>query len=144
MQQNQTQNCLCLTSSVLEGDDQLRPSVSIIGPEHRSFVVGQSVELSCSSQGLTNPRIRWRRPGNQPLPPGHSVRNGVLTIPRIEPEYAGEYICSVSSDSLTTDFTASVYIIVNGKICMCSEFEYHFMLFGNVTCHFMLTAHKTP
>uniref|UniRef100_A0A0B7ATX1 Basement membrane-specific heparan sulfate proteoglycan core protein n=1 Tax=Arion vulgaris TaxID=1028688 RepID=A0A0B7ATX1_9EUPU len=99
--------------SVLESDGSVRPSVSILGPQRLSLVTGQSVELTCSSQGLTNPRIIWRRPGNQPLPPGHSVRSGVLYIPRIEPEYSGEYICSVLSDTLSAEFSATIHIIVN-------------------------------
>ncbi|CAG5123328.1 unnamed protein product, partial [Candidula unifasciata] len=84
--------------SVIDGGGPVRPSVSITGPERLSLTVGQ---------------IRWRRPGNQPLPPGHSVRNGVLYIPRIEPEYAGEYICSVESETVGTEFSATVYIIVS-------------------------------
>ncbi|BFZ23346.1 hypothetical protein BsWGS_26385 [Bradybaena similaris] len=99
--------------TVDDGEFHRRPSVSIDGPERLSVNVGQSVQLTCSPQGLQNPRIRWRRPGNQPLPPEHSVRNGVLYIPRIEPEYAGEYICSVDSETVETAFSASVYIIVS-------------------------------
>ncbi|XP_012944719.1 basement membrane-specific heparan sulfate proteoglycan core protein [Aplysia californica] len=99
--------------TVLDREGSVQPEVIIEGPERLSVRVGQSVELTCSSQGLPNPRIRWRRPGGEPLPPGHSVRNGVLFIPRIEPEYAGEYICSVSSEAISTALVSSIYIIVS-------------------------------
>lgn len=112
---NQVSNTLLFILTVLDQIVDDRPRAFIPGPERLSLVAGQSVELTCSSQGIPDPRVRWRRPGNQPLPPGHSVRNGVLHIPRVDPEYAGEYICSVVSESIDTDFSASVYIIVTGK-----------------------------
>ncbi|KAK3801367.1 hypothetical protein RRG08_059069 [Elysia crispata] len=91
--------------------------VAIDGPDRRTLTVGQSVELRCTVKGLTNARISWRRPGGAALPPGHSVSNGVLFIPNIEPEDSGEYICTVTSDPVRPDLPrtenrASVYIIV--------------------------------
>ena len=92
---------------------------AIEGPNQRSLTVGQSVELRCTAEGLRNPRINWRRPGGLALPPGHSVRDGVLFIPNLEPEDSGEYICTVTSDALVRgqpaqENRAVVYIIVSG------------------------------
>ncbi|GFO45203.1 basement membrane-specific heparan sulfate proteoglycan core protein, partial [Plakobranchus ocellatus] len=89
----------------------------IEGPPRPSYIPGQSVELTCRADNLLNPRIQWRRPGGVPLPPGHSVRSGVLFIPNIEPQHGGEYICTVTSDSPIPGYPrienrASVYIIV--------------------------------
>ncbi|CAL1546871.1 unnamed protein product [Lymnaea stagnalis] len=86
--------------------------VNIEGPQQLSYTVGQSVELTCNVIGLVNPRIRWRRPNNRPLPPNHSVGNGKLFIPRIEPGFDGEYICTVTSDVTAQDYSASVFITV--------------------------------
>lgn len=61
---------------------------------------------------LRNPVLRWRRREGR-LPPGHSVRNGVLTLPTLREEYAGEYICSTVTQ--TQSYEASVFIIVSGK-----------------------------
>ncbi|XP_067659130.1 basement membrane-specific heparan sulfate proteoglycan core protein-like isoform X2 [Haliotis asinina] len=86
--------------------------VDIQGPDQMSLVAGQSVELTCSAQGLQSPVIRWRRPGNQPLPPNHSIRQGVLYIPQITPEYEGEYVCIVTGGR-GSQFSASVILIVS-------------------------------
>ncbi|RUS87349.1 hypothetical protein EGW08_004891, partial [Elysia chlorotica] len=90
---------------------------SIEGPERQTLTVGQSAELRCIADGLVNPRYNWRRPGGLALPPGHSVRNGILYIPNIEAEDSGEYICTIYSDPYRPDLPlqenkASVYIIV--------------------------------
>ena len=61
---------------------------------------------------LRNPVIRWRRREGI-LPAGHSVRNGVLTLPRFRSEYAGEYICSTTVQQ--QKYEASVFIIITGQ-----------------------------
>ncbi|KAK7494115.1 hypothetical protein BaRGS_00014588, partial [Batillaria attramentaria] len=98
--------------SVVAGDDLtgLAPLVNIEGPERLTLVDGQPVELTCRARGLRNPRVVWRRPGGQPLPPGHSVTGGTLYIPRISSDYGGEYQCVVTAER--EDYTASVVIIV--------------------------------
>ncbi|XP_060586623.1 basement membrane-specific heparan sulfate proteoglycan core protein-like isoform X4 [Ruditapes philippinarum] len=91
---------------VREGEGR---GVSIGGPSTLSVVEGQSVELICSANDLRNPVIRWRRREGR-LPAGHSVRNGVLTLPRFRSEYAGEYICSTTVQQQS--YEASVFIII--------------------------------
>ncbi|KAK6966048.1 basement membrane-specific heparan sulfate proteoglycan core protein, partial [Biomphalaria glabrata] len=82
--------------------------LSIVGPSRLTYTVGQSIELTCLSKDLPNAQITWRRPNRQPLPPGSRVSNGVLYIPRITPEYAGEYICSLANDFQTVFITVTV------------------------------------
>ncbi|XP_052285983.1 basement membrane-specific heparan sulfate proteoglycan core protein-like isoform X3 [Dreissena polymorpha] len=83
--------------------------VSISGPSTLSVTEGQLVELVCTANQILNPVIRWsRREGS--LPPGHSVQNGVLTLPRFRAEYVGEYICTTAVQTQT--YEASVFIIV--------------------------------
>ena len=116
--------CVCAVFPVPVNDEDSAVlgirGVAIDGPDRRTLTVGQSVELRCTVKGLTNARISWRRPGGAALPPGHSVSNGVLFIPNIEPEDSGEYICTVTSDPVRPDLPrtenrASVYIIVTGE-----------------------------
>ncbi|KAL3861185.1 hypothetical protein ACJMK2_007245 [Sinanodonta woodiana] len=86
-----------------------RAEVKIAGPGTLSVVDGGSVELTCTASAILNPLIRWRR-REGPLPPGHSLRGGILSIPRLTVEYGGEYICSTSSPE--GNYQASVFIIV--------------------------------
>ncbi|XP_048238836.1 basement membrane-specific heparan sulfate proteoglycan core protein-like isoform X2 [Haliotis rufescens] len=97
---------------ITDGGPRPEVIVDIQGPDQMSLVAGQSVELTCSAQGLQSPVIRWRRPGNQPLPPNHSIRQGVLYIPQITPEYQGEYVCVVTGGA-GSQFSASVILIVS-------------------------------
>ncbi|KAL5013502.1 hypothetical protein ScPMuIL_007772 [Solemya velum] len=83
--------------------------VSISGPGTLSVVEGQNVDLTCSSRGLINPAIRWRRREGI-LPPNHQVRNGNLYIPRFQSQYQGEYICSARAAQ--GNYESSVIIIV--------------------------------
>ncbi|XP_070207543.1 basement membrane-specific heparan sulfate proteoglycan core protein-like isoform X4 [Littorina saxatilis] len=87
------------------------PLVDIVGPDRLTLVDGQSVELSCTARGLRSPLIRWRRPNNQPLPPGHSVQGGTLYIPRISSDFQGEYQCVVTAER--GNYTSSVILIVS-------------------------------
>ena len=42
--------------------------------------------------------ITWRRRGGD-LPPEHVAQGGVLEIPRMREEYAGEYVCLVRNSA---------------------------------------------
>ncbi|KAK6175562.1 hypothetical protein SNE40_014001 [Patella caerulea] len=87
------------------------PYVNIGGPERITVVEGQQLELSCTAEGFRNTIIKWRRPLGSQLPPGHSVRGGVLYIPRITSDSDGEYVCVVQTER--GEYTDSVFIIVS-------------------------------
>ncbi|XP_059170575.1 basement membrane-specific heparan sulfate proteoglycan core protein-like [Physella acuta] len=88
------------------------PRIYIEGPSEQTYGSSTSVSLPCRSSGLPNPRYSWRRADGRPLPPGHRIDSGVLTIPNILPEYGGEYICTVRSYPPVRIYNASVYITV--------------------------------
>ncbi|XP_057332116.1 basement membrane-specific heparan sulfate proteoglycan core protein isoform X8 [Microplitis mediator] len=56
---------------------------------------GGTVEMRCQAIGPDDARIYldWKKSDRQPLPPGSSVHNGILIIPDVTKEAAGEYIC---------------------------------------------------
>ena len=78
--------------------------------EHSSHLTMYNVIFILTD--IRSPVIRWRRREGR-LPPGHSVRNGILTLPQFRSEYGGEYICSTVTQ--TQSFESSVFIIVTGK-----------------------------
>lgn len=51
--------------------------------------------MRCQVYGPDDNRIYldWKRSDHRPLPDGSTVRNGILTIPAVNKEAAGEYIC---------------------------------------------------
>lgn len=46
-------------------------------------IKGLEVVFQCRDEGPVRARVRWLRPGNQPLPPGSRDVNGRLEIPNI-------------------------------------------------------------
>ncbi|XP_023290722.1 basement membrane-specific heparan sulfate proteoglycan core protein [Orussus abietinus] len=56
---------------------------------------GGNVEMRCQVVGLDDDKIYldWRRSDHRPLPEGSTVHNGVLRIPAMTKEAAGEYFC---------------------------------------------------
>ncbi|XP_044579343.1 basement membrane-specific heparan sulfate proteoglycan core protein isoform X2 [Cotesia glomerata] len=56
---------------------------------------GGRVEIRCQVVGPDDSRIYldWKRSDRQSLPAGSTVHNGVLSIPEVTKEAAGEYIC---------------------------------------------------
>ena len=99
------------------GGSEVGPAVQINDGRARLNVsLGAPVKLNCSTSGLRNSRVRWSRAGGEDLPAEHSVRNGVLRINRVQPDDAGEYICTVSSRQLEFDLTKSIHVIIKGKL----------------------------
>ncbi|KAL3861149.1 hypothetical protein ACJMK2_007217 [Sinanodonta woodiana] len=95
-----------------------RAEVKIAGPGTLSVADGGSVELTCTASAILNPIIQWRR-SEGPLPPDHSLRGGILSIPRLPVEYGGEYICSTSTPE--GNYQASVFISVTGTELQTSK-----------------------
>ena len=73
---------------------------------------GKWIPRLCFVSGTPTPTVRWsRRDG--PLPPDHAVSGGLLRITRMRPEYAGEYVCTISNVDGST--SASFYLAVQGR-----------------------------
>ena len=77
---------------------------------------------ACAGSPYTS--LVWRRAGGRALPPGHSVADGKLLIPRITSEYAGVYECSVVSQTGDVSM-ASVLLIVTGDNFFIVEYLCH-------------------
>ena len=61
------------------------------------------------SPGSPPPVIQWyRREGD--LPPEHIIQGGVLEIPRMRPEYAGEYVCLVRNPVGESESVVSIRV----------------------------------
>ncbi|XP_034945971.1 basement membrane-specific heparan sulfate proteoglycan core protein isoform X4 [Chelonus insularis] len=56
---------------------------------------GGNVEIRCQVAAPYDSRIYldWKRSDRRILPPGSTVHNGILTIPEVTKEAAGEYVC---------------------------------------------------
>ncbi|XP_034667257.1 basement membrane-specific heparan sulfate proteoglycan core protein isoform X11 [Drosophila subobscura] len=54
---------------------------------------GREVIFRCRDEGPFRAKVRWTRPGGQPLPPGFTDRSGRLEIPNIRLEDSGTYVC---------------------------------------------------
>ena len=64
--------------------------------------------------GNPPPRITWSRRGAA-LPANHIVSDGILEIPRVSPQDAGEYICT--GQNIAGSFDVTVYLRVQCKFC---------------------------
>ncbi|KAL3861148.1 hypothetical protein ACJMK2_007217 [Sinanodonta woodiana] len=103
---------------IVQVEEGQRAEVKIAGPGTLSVADGGSVELTCTASAILNPIIQWRR-SEGPLPPDHSLRGGILSIPRLPVEYGGEYICSTSTPE--GNYQASVFISVTGTELQTSK-----------------------
>ncbi|XP_057651520.1 basement membrane-specific heparan sulfate proteoglycan core protein-like isoform X5 [Diorhabda carinulata] len=65
------------------------------GTEEREhmYKTGQEVVLTCRDEGPLRAKVQWTRANGAPLPPGSTDINGRLTIPNIQLEHAGTYLC---------------------------------------------------
>lgn len=46
--------------------------------------------------------VKWIRADNRAMPPGSTDRGGRLTMPNIQPEHSGVYICTSTTASPST------------------------------------------
>ncbi|GIY39199.1 basement membrane proteoglycan [Caerostris extrusa] len=63
-------------------------------PERQSIRQGREVVFRCRDEGTRRSPVKWIRADNLAMPPGHTDRGGRLTIPNIQPEHSGVYICT--------------------------------------------------
>ncbi|CAH1774180.1 unnamed protein product, partial [Owenia fusiformis] len=102
---------------VERGVQPTRPPIGPVDPpqiyprDTLSLVEGQQAELRCTIAGNPPPRVRWTKASGN-LPPNHSIRDGVLTIKRVQPEDAGEYICSASTQVGAVSVSVTLVITV--------------------------------
>ncbi|XP_070963572.1 basement membrane-specific heparan sulfate proteoglycan core protein-like [Oncorhynchus clarkii lewisi] len=83
------------TYEMLEGHGKPREGaqpVATVTPSVLTIQQGGHAEFHCTVTGNPTPAIEWIGPGNR-MSPNAVVRGGVLTIPAVERENGGEYIC---------------------------------------------------
>ncbi|CAL1298847.1 unnamed protein product [Larinioides sclopetarius] len=71
-------------------------------PERQSIRQGREVVFRCRDEGTRRSPVKWTRADNLAMPPGYTDRNGRLTIPNIQPEHSGAYICTSAGPSRGT------------------------------------------
>ncbi|XP_021372607.1 basement membrane-specific heparan sulfate proteoglycan core protein-like isoform X2 [Mizuhopecten yessoensis] len=96
-----------------DGTDEFECPVPItvtVTPANLMVREGAQAEFFCQATGRPSPEVRWRRSGNQPLPPSASDEQGRLLIPELQLDYAGDYICSTVGVQGTFEATARLDI----------------------------------
>ena len=92
-----------------------KPEVEIPNPGRTQWTVGSNVELNCLAQGFVNEEIRWERQDGRPLPQGHRINNGKLTLYNVQPQDGGVYICRARGDDYQIWIDSSFQIYVRGN-----------------------------
>ena len=86
-------------------------------PEKASFVLGDTVELECITDGFPEPKISWLR-ANQLMIANEKVRvSGTrLTLLNMQRGDEGQYECLASNPAGEDRFIASLYYIGRCKL----------------------------
>jgi slow type myosin-binding protein C len=86
-------------------------------PTNVKYITGYSLSLNCSAKGDPKPRISWgKRDGNLPSAGRSEIREGTLTIRRVEKGDSGVYICSATSAGVFTVEAATQLTVKSGTI----------------------------
>jgi len=81
--------------------DCLTSEISIqVYPERQNIRQGQEVVFRCRDEGERRLPVKWSRNDNKDLPYGSTDIRGRLTIPNIQQEQSGVYICAAEGNSL--------------------------------------------
>ncbi|XP_025082607.1 basement membrane-specific heparan sulfate proteoglycan core protein-like isoform X8 [Pomacea canaliculata] len=72
--------------------------------------VGSNVQLECYTKGNADVQLIWSRQGG--LPPGSSQDGGILTVPNIQPSYAGNYVCTGTDQSGSIGTATAVVTVI--------------------------------
>ena len=72
-----------------------KPADKVLVRETRVVtLVGQTARLECYSEDTSDRTLLlWSRQ-NAALPPRSSQEEGLLTIPNVQPQYSGNYVCT--------------------------------------------------
>ncbi|KAH8040088.1 hypothetical protein HPB51_009344 [Rhipicephalus microplus] len=54
---------------------------------------GQEVVFRCRDEGTRRSQVKWTRPDDSPLPPQSTDARGRLTMPNVQLEHGGVYLC---------------------------------------------------
>ncbi|XP_077998598.1 basement membrane-specific heparan sulfate proteoglycan core protein-like isoform X2 [Glandiceps talaboti] len=94
-------------------DIEFGPPVVKLVPTSLSVVEGDPAQFACDVPGaVIDFTIVWRRTNGLELPSQHSVRNGVLYIPYVRGDDAGEYICQGINAFGSTEAIAQLVVQV--------------------------------
>ncbi|KAK7132382.1 hypothetical protein R3I93_018809 [Phoxinus phoxinus] len=107
--------------------------VFIEEPKAQSVTVGSTVSFICTAKSkLPAYTLVWTRQGNVKLPNRAMDFNGILTIQNVQPEDAGNYVCTGSNMFGMDEGTALLYV---------PEASQSQMFF---TAYEMFEGHRTP
>ncbi|RWS13478.1 low-density lipoprotein receptor-related protein 2-like protein, partial [Dinothrombium tinctorium] len=70
-------------------------------PERQTIRQNQEVVFRCRDEGQRRAPVKWSRADNAPLPRGSIDYRGRLTMPMIQPEHAGVYLCTAQGVLMT-------------------------------------------
>ncbi|KAH7955611.1 hypothetical protein HPB52_001863 [Rhipicephalus sanguineus] len=62
-------------------------------PERQTIKQGQEVVFRCRDEGTRRSQVKWTRPDDSPLPPQSTDARGRLTMPNVQPDHGGVYLC---------------------------------------------------
>ncbi|CAM1304488.1 HSPG2 (predicted) [Pycnogonum litorale] len=100
-----------------ESDYRCRPSTGDynirIYPERQRIKQTREVVFRCRDEGTRRSPVKWSRADNQPMPSGYRDVNGRLTLPNIQLEHSGIYICTaIASTSGSSGSSRAANLIV--------------------------------
>lgn len=107
-----------LTKSNLQRDPNQTGGGVLIPKDYLRIPNGGKVEMRCQVFGPDGDHIYldWKRSDHRSLPEGSTVHNGVLSIPSVDRNAAGEYICLGLDPAGTVLFRAKSHLEI---ICEC-------------------------
>ncbi|GAB6018614.1 hypothetical protein CHUAL_000299 [Chamberlinius hualienensis] len=84
----------------LDGSDEincaLRGDIHLVTtPTNQDIQQGREVVIQCRDEGTQRANVKWSRLGHSSLPPNSTYLMGRLTMPHIQVEHSGVYVCSV-------------------------------------------------